>query len=253
LAVLHKELKLKLSFSYHLYHLMWKGLDLLFPPACGGCGKLGARWCDTCQQSLALLPELVCDVCGEPQKMLGLCGKCKQSRPPYKALRSWVLFKDPMQTALHKLKYRRDIALGDALALPLAQYISTLDWDIEMLVPVPLSSKRFSERGYNQVAVIAHPLALIQQWNYAPNALKRTKHTRSQVGLNIAQRLENVQNAFIANHHFVNNKKILLMDDVATTGATLNAASRALMEAGARHVYALTAARAVSQRGLEIA
>ncbi len=185
--------------------------------------------------------------------MSGLCGKCKQARPPYIALRSWVVFKDPVQTALHKLKYRRDIGLGDALAFPLAQYVSTLNWDVEMLVPIPLSTKRLSERGYNQVATIAHPLALINKWNYAPDALKRTKHTRTQVGLNIAQRLENVQNAFIANPRFVKNKKILLMDDVATTGATLNSASRALLEAGASHVYALTAARAISHRGMEIA
>ena len=251
--MVNNELKLKLSLSYHLYHLIWSGLDLLFPPACGGCGKIGSRWCDACQQSLVLLPELICDVCGEPQKTSGICGKCKQSRPLYKALRSWVVFKDPMQTALHKLKYRRDIGLGDALALPLAQYVSALNWDVELLVPIPLSAKRFSERGYNQADLIARPLAMIHQWKYVPNALRRTKHTRTQVGLNALQRLENVQNAFIANQHFVRNRKVLLIDDVATTGATLNSASRALIEAGASHVYALTAARAISQRGMEIA
>ena len=228
-------------------------MDLLFPPSCGGCGKIGERWCDKCGQSLTLLPVLICDLCGEPQKTSGICGKCKQSRPPYKALRSWAVFKDPMQTALHKLKYRQDIGLGDALALPLAEYVRTLNWDIETLVPIPLSAKRLSERGYNQVDLIARPLAMIHKWNYAPEVLKRTKHTRSQVGLNIAQRLENVQNAFTANPRFVKNKKVLLMDDVATTGATLNSASRALLEAGACHVYALTAARAISQRGSEIA
>ncbi len=231
---------------------MWSGLDLLFPPACGGCGKLGMRWCGNCQKNLVVIAGLICDVCGEPQKTSGTCAKCKQSRPLYKALRSWVVFKDPVQTALHKLKYRRDVGLGDALALPLAEYVSILNWDVEMLVPIPLSSKRYSERGYNQADLIAKPLAMILKWNYAPYALKRTKHTRSQVGLNVAQRLENVQNAFVANSYLVKNKKILLMDDVATTGATLNSASRALIEAGASVVYALTAARAISQRGLEI-
>lgn len=179
--------------------------------------------------------------------------KCQRSRPPYKALRSWAVFKEPLQTALHKLKYRKNIGFGEALALPLAEYLSTLNWEVEMVVPIPLSAKRFSERGYNQVGVISQPLALIHKWTYAPNALKRTKHTRSQVGLNISQRLENVTNAFAANPHVVKNKKILLMDDVATTGATLNSATSALLDAGASHVYAFTAARAVSQRELEIA
>ncbi len=232
---------------------MWKGLDLLFPPLCGGCEKIGVSWCDNCHQQLLTLPESICDICGEPQKTFNTCKKCKESRPPYKSLRSWVVFKDPIRPAFHRLKYKRDIGLGDAFALPLAEYVSTLGWDIEMLVPIPLSTNRYSERGYNQVDLLARPLAMINQWTYTPNALKRIKHTRSQVGLNVEQRLENVQNAFIANSRLVQNKKVLLMDDVATTGATLSSASRALMEAGACHVHALTAARAVSQRGLEIA
>jgi ComF family protein len=228
-------------------------LDLLFPPVCGGCGKLGKRWCDHCHQSLALLPESVCEICGEPQKTIGICRKCKISRPPYKVLRSWVVFKDPVRTALHKLKYRRDIGLGDALALPLAGYIDSLNWDVDVLVPVPLSPQRLSERGYNQVALIAHPLAMIYKWNYSPGALQRIKSTRSQVGLTIEQRRENVHNAFSASPRLVRNKKVLLMDDVATTGATLISASTALLDAGASNVYALTAARAISRRGLDIA
>ena len=214
---------------------------------------MGERWCDHCQQSLTLLPELVCDICGEPQKAIGICGKCKISRPPYKALRSWVVFNDPVRPALHKLKYRRDIGLGDALALPLAKYVRVLNWDVEMLVPIPLSSQRLSERGYNQVDLIARPLAMIHQWNYAPGALQRIRSTPSQVGLTAKQRWENVHNAFLANPRLVRNKKVLLMDDVTTTGATLISASRALVEAGACQVYALTAARAISRRGPDIA
>lgn len=184
---------------------------------------------------------------------MGICRKCMASRPPYHALRSWAVFKDPVRTALHKLKYRRDVGLGDALAVPLANYICALNWDVEMLVPVPLSPQRLSERGYNQVALIAHPLAMIHQWNYAPGALQRIKSTRSQVGLTVEQRRENVRNAFLANSRLVHNKRILLIDDVATTGATLIAASGALVEAGASHVYALTAARAISRRGPDTA
>jgi len=221
---------------------------LVFPPVCAGCGKFGERWCDKCHQGLLPLPKLVCDICGEPQKTIGVCKDCTTLRPSYKALRSWVVFKDPIRVALHKLKYRRDIGLGEILAWPLAEYIdTTLGWDIEMIIPVPLSPQRLSERGYNQVALVAHPLAMIKNWKYAPKALKRVKHTRSQVGLNAQERQNNVRNAFHADPRLVNGRKILLIDDVATTGATLLSASESLMDAGAHHVYALTTARAVSR------
>jgi ComF family protein len=233
---------------------MWNGLDLIFPPMCGGCGKSGERWCNYCQQTLLPLPKPICDVCGEPQKTTGICKECLKSRPPYKALRSWAVFKDPIRGALHKLKYRRDLGLGETLAWPLAEYVeTTLGWDFEMVVPVPLSQQRFSERGYNQVALIAHPFAMIKNCIYAPRALKRVKHTHSQVGLSAQERQENVHNAFRADARLVGDKKVLLIDDVATTGATLSSASRSLVQAGARHVYALTTARAVSRYELDTA
>ena len=137
--------------------------------------------------------------------------------------------------------------------MPLAHYVQSLNWDVEAIVPIPLSAERFAERGYNQVALMARPLAMIQRWHYAPGALQRIKHTRSQVGLTPNERRENVQNAFRAKAHLIRNKKILLMDDVATTRATLTSASRELVEAGASHVYVLTAARAISEQKLAIA
>lgn len=99
------------------------------------------------------------------------------------------------------------------------------------------------------MAVIAKPLALINGWDYTPQALRRIKHTRSQVGLSAHERQGNVRGAFSADPRTVKGKKVLLMDDVATTGATLVAASQALMEAGAEQVYALTVAKALSRYG----
>ncbi len=191
----------------------------------------------------------MCEICGEPQQVTGICKKCVSSRPPYYALRSWAVFKPPIQHALHKLKYRHDVALGDALAPHLAEFVENLEWEADLVVSIPLSQQRLSERGYNQVAVIAQPLALINQWHYTPQALRRIKHTRSQVGLSVHERQRNVQGAFIAEPRTVKGKKVLLMDDVATTGATLVAASQALMDAGAEQVYALTVAKALSRYG----
>jgi len=108
------------------------------------------------------------------------------------------------------------------------------------------------ERGYNQVALVAMPLADLNGWQYAPRALARVRETRSQVGLTAEQRKENMQDAFGAEARQVAGKDVLLMDDVATTGATLSACARALLGAGAKSVCALTLARALPHHGLTV-
>jgi ComF family protein len=165
-------------------------------------------------------------------------------------MRSWAVFEEPIRSALHQLKYRRNLALGDALAKPLAGYARSLGWPIDLIVPVPLGRKRMQERGYNQVALIALPLAERLGWQYAPRGLHRVRETRSQVGLSANERKENMQEAFHADLSRVQGCTILLMDDVATTGATLSACASALLEAGAEAVYALTLARALPHHGL---
>jgi len=158
---------------------------------------------------------------------------------------------EPLRPALHKLKYGRDLGLGEALAWSVARYLDTLGWQAEVIIPIPLSQQRLRERGYNQAGLIAQPLARIMRWKYLPGALQRARHTRSQVGLKASERRENVKAAFAANAGLLQNKIILLFDDVATTGATLNAASQALIAAGAKQVYALTMAKALDKYGLD--
>lgn len=198
------------------------------------------------------MPEPVCLACGLPLAHPGLCPACSQSSPPYKMMRSWVVFEGPIRQALHKLKYRRNVGLSDALARQLALHARALNWPIDVVVPVPLGRKRMQERGYNQVGLVASPLAVLNSWEYAPRALARARETRSQVGLSAAERQENVSGAFRGNPASVSGKTVLLMDDVATTGATLSSCAEALLEAGAQSVYALTLARALPQHGLKI-
>lgn len=123
-------------------------------------------------------------------------------------------------------------------------YVRDLNWPVEMIIPVPLGRQRHKERGYNQVGMIARPLAMALEIKYAPNGLMRSRETRSQVGLTRQERKENVHGAFAAGTG-VKSKTILLMDDVSTTGSTLSSGAQALINAGAGDVYALTVARAL--------
>lgn len=165
-------------------------------------------------------------------------------------MRSWAVFDSPVQNALHTLKYRRNIGLGESLAVGMAEFFRSLRWPVDIFIPVPLGKNRLKERGYNQVALVARPLAYEVGLQYSPRALWKARETRSQVGLTISQRRENVQNAYRADPMVVKGKSIILMDDVATTGSTILACTDALLSAGARVVYAITIARALSHHNL---
>jgi ComF family protein len=236
--------------SYTLYRSLWSALDLLFPPVCGGCEKTGFRWCGECQQRVQVLSGTVCDVCGLPQNASGVCDACRADRPRFHALRAWAVFEDPLRSVLHRLKYRRDVALGDAIAAHMVQYVTDLCWDIDMIIPIPLGRKRMKQRGYNQVGMIARPLALALDVQFAPKVLARRKETRSQVGLSKQERRENVHGAFQAGTG-VKGKTVLVLDDVSTTGSTLSSGAEALFSSGAKDVYALTVARALPRHGLK--
>lgn len=121
----------------------------------------------------------------------------------YRVMRSWAVFDSPVQNALHTLKYRRNIGIGDALARQMTGFVRSLNLDVEMLIPVPLGKKRLRERGYNQVALVARPLAYELGLQYAPHGLWKSRETRSQVGLNISQRRENVSQAYQADDKVV--------------------------------------------------
>ena len=149
------------------------------------------------------------------------------------------------------MKYRRNIGLGESLAIQMADFVRALQWPIQMLIPVPLSKNRLKERGYNQVGLVARPLAYYVGLMYEPGALQKVRETRTQVGLTISQRRKKVQNAYQANPEVVRRKSILLRDDVATTGSTTSACTEALLSAGAQEVYVLTIARALSHHSLD--
>jgi ComF family protein len=140
--------------------------------------------------------------------------------------------------------------MGDAIAFHMLPFVNKLNWQIDMIIPAPLGKQRMKERGYNQVAMIAKPLAMALQVQYAPHQLTRKKETRTQVGLTKVERKKNVEGAFQAGAS-VKRKHIVVMDDVSTTGSTLSAIAESLYSAGAENVHALTVARALQHHSLQ--
>ena len=236
---------LKASPLFRLYRLAWSGLDWIYPPTCGGCDQPGERWCPACRGSVRLLQPPLCPRCGQTLAADQPCLACPPGGYRFHALRSWAEFSGPLRNAIHRLKYQGDMALGEALAHPLAELLCRLGWEVEMVCPVPLGIARQQQRGYNQATLLALPLALACSLPYRPQALRKIRHTRSQVGLSRAERRENVAGAFQAQARWAQDKTVLVVDDVATSGATLDACAAALLAAGARAVYGLTLARAV--------
>ena len=211
---------------------------------------MGWRWCPDCQARVPRINKPFCDKCGIPTKSADTCEKCRSNLPVYRIMRSWAVFDSPIQNALRTMKYHRNIGLGDMLAMQMTDFFYSLQWHVQAILPVPLGKNRLKERGYNQVALVARPLAYEVGMEYIPQALKKTRETRSQVGLTITQRHENVHNAYWADSQVVKGRSILLMDDVATTGSTISACTESLLSAGAQEVYVLTIARALSHHGL---
>ena len=211
---------------------------------------MGWRWCPDCQERVPRINKPFCDKCGIPTNGADICKKCQSNPPAYRMMRSWAVFDSSIQNALHTMKYRRNIGLGDRLAIQMTDFLHSLQWRVQAVLPVPLGKNRLKERGYNQVALVARPLAYEVGMEYIPQALKKTRETRSQVGLTITQRHENVHNAYWADSQVVKGRSILLMDDVATTGSTISACTESLLSAGAQEVYVLTIARALSHHGL---
>jgi ComF family protein len=237
----------KKQYQQKLYETFWRGLDWIFPPECMGCGKEGSVICEACLQKIQFLDKNRCIFCGRTLTKEGICQRCRHEDHFFTEIRCLANYEGITQEAVQRLKYENDLAVAFVLAKLLTNLVQSANWTIELVIPVPLSQKRLYERGYNQAALLARPLSLNLGKPFATKGLTRVKETRSQVNLNIRQRKENVQNAFLADPLIVRGQSILLVDDVYTTGATMNAAAKALKQAGCSQVFALTVAKAVQR------
>ncbi len=175
----------------------------------------------------------------------GLCANCLSNPPKVALIRSAFIFQDAIRDAVHALKYRGGRAIAAQLAEPMKQAWENAAMRSDMLVPVPLHPDREARRGYNQSALLAIALAEHIHVPVEIHALTRVRNTRSQTHLNFEERQTNVVGAFATTDTVkIAGKRVTLIDDVATTGATLNACAEALLARGAGQVNAFTLAHA---------
>jgi ComF family protein len=215
-------------------------LDLLYPPRCAACGGAGEPFCADCADAL-IPPGDGCPRCGRPGRAT-VCGACLAHPPAFEAVQAGGLFGGPLADAIHALKY------GDrpALARPLGRWLAAavpLPPGAAVLA-VPLGRKRRLTRGYDQAGRLAGWVARAGGAPLLAGALRRVRETPPQVGRSRVARAANVAGAFAADSRRVVGRELVLVDDVVTTGATADAAARALMAAGARRVTVVALARA---------
>lgn len=230
-----------------MYRLLcWKELflDLLFPRRCVGCGAEGSLLCGSCLETSPRIEPPFCPRCGEPAKVETLCARCRQGLWALDGLRSLFPFQGVIRRAIHALKYENIRALAAPLSQLLEEYLRAHPMSAEILIPVPLHLKQLHRRGYNQAALLAQRLSGLAQLTLEENYLVRWRDTPPQARIPGAEeRRVNISGAFRCRDRRHEGAHILLLDDVCTTGSTLEACADALKEAGAASVWGLTLAR----------
>jgi ComF family protein len=229
---------------------------VLLAPTCAACARCldqpaAGPVCAECWHAIPLILPPLCDVCGDPLPSWralapgpGECGRCRRGRGHVRHARAIGAYEGSLRSIVHALKYDGRRSLAPGLAALLAVSGADVLEGADVVVPVPLHTARQRARGFNQAEDIARrlPIPMLR-------ALKRRRRTPSQTDLPEAERYENVRGAFgLRRRVDVSGAVVIVVDDVSTTGATLDACACVLLDAGAREVRALTVARVVSKR-----
>lgn len=218
--------------------------DLLFPAHCLGCGRGGDYLCPACQDALPWIGPPFCRRCGLPLRRGELCPDCQASPRDIDGIRSLFLMQGLAREAIHKFKYENLRALAWPLGGLLWRYLEANPLPADALVPVPLHPRRLRQRGHNQAALLARELGQRSGLPVVEGMLTKIRHSPAQArASSAAQRRANVEGAFACRDRRLEGRRALLIDDVCTTGATLEACAATLKKAGAASAWGLTLAR----------
>jgi ComF family protein len=231
--------------------------DVIFPPRCIACSAILEEhpplpFCPQCKDGIRFIRSPLCPRCGipftAPDDVDHLCGECLVTQRPFALARAVGLYEATLLTAIHLFKYGGRIGIGKVLGGIMADFAGGI-WDMTVftaIIPVPLHRKRLQERGFNQAVVLARTIAKRFGLPLDFLTLRRQRITAPQVGLGREERSVNVRGAFtVLKPERARGKRILLVDDVYTTGSTLTECAEALLDAGVDSVAVLTLARAL--------
>lgn len=217
-------------------------------PRCVGCSQAGGWFCPFCFSKIKLVESFVCPVCGE-RTLEGFTHRDCRSGDSLDRLVSVYQFKPPIKQAIYLLKYHRQYQLAKVFAGLLVEELEDLGIDFgeeALVVPVPMYVERAWRRWFNQAEILAYELGKALELELRRDLLKRVFETKSQTKLTRPERKKNVEDVFWVpwwRRGDVAGRDILLIDDVCTTGATLNSCAKTLKKAGARFVWGLTVAQ----------
>ena len=229
--------------------------DVIFPPRCLGCVEILPQqylqtFCPACKEKIKFITGSLCPICGmaffDSPAPDHLCGNCLESKPYFSLARAVAIYETLILDAIHQFKYGRNISTGSALASFMAEFcFPNFDFtDYSLILPVPLHIRRLRERGFNQALILAKAIEKKYQIPVNFSLLKRRKFTLTQTGLDKKEREKNIRGAFaVTGNAKIEGKNIILIDDVYTTGATINQCAKTLIKAGANKVAVLTLAR----------
>lgn len=231
--------------------LLEKAVNLIFPNVCVSCECIIDKnydLCSECSKKINFLTKHYCNVCGTViSDNIYTCGKCIAKPPPFKVLRSAFAYDQHSKNMIINFKFFDNLNYVKTYVKWMYRANQDIFQDAEVVVPIPLHKMRLFKRKYNQAALLARELSKLSNLSYTPFAIRRLRHTTPQAGLSLKQREKNLKKAFkTSNKEIIENKIVILVDDVVTTGATVRSCSQEILNSGAREVRVLSLARTVN-------
>ena len=225
-------------------------IKLLYPDRCPICQEISNGICCECKKKISYVEEPCCFRCGKPlaEEETEYCLDCRQYRHVFEQGKSLFLYQDSVRESIHRIKYQNKREYLDTYAREIAEKMGRdiRKWNADILIPIPMDRKKMRQRGYNQAEILAEKLSVYLRLPVGRDVLKKVRRTCDQKELTHQQRRSNLKNAFAVNECVLDSedcipwKRVLLIDDVYTTGSTIDAASDVLKRYGAEEIYFIT-------------
>ena len=218
---------------------------MVYPLSCGGCGSAGSILCPECTDFFRPVEkEFSCSFCGRWLSREGACGKCTTNRPPFECGHYGFYFEGTLREAVHSFKFKGRKDVGRALVRLLQPKLLAMQDEFDVIVPLPVTEKRLKERGFNQTFIMGEEISAVTGKELDYQVLYKTRETDDQYTLSKSERKRNVRGVFaLRNGKRLEGKRVLLVDDLYTTGATVREAANVLRAAGSRSVVIFALAR----------